>query len=178
VNLRSRKLQFTGGTLIVIALMVMATAAMYVWLAPPTYSAHVRVMIRPASAVAAPVRLQDLPLDSFKEDRNLRIENPRGSSLFEITAFASTPEAAVDLVSKHLREFEANVRSQLKADVSIIELAEANPHPVRPNRKAIFTISGITALNVAFVGVVLFVTGLLQSRRLSGAQATPDQLTA
>ena len=178
VILRSRKLFITGVALILIALLTIGIASLYVWLAPRTYSAQVLLSIQSASPNGAPVRAQDLPLESFKDDRNLRIENPRNSSLFRIVAFASTPDEAVVHANKSARELEANVRSLLKANVSLLEPATANPRPVRPNRKAILTISGVTALNIAFVGSVLFLTALLRRRRVSGTQSAPDQVAA
>jgi hypothetical protein len=54
-----------------------------------------------------------------------------------------------------------------------VEAAESNPRPIRPNSKAILTISGVTALNVAFVGMVFLLMDLLKSRH---ARATPSPL--
>lgn len=165
--LRPRKLLILGGTLIVIALLTMAIASLYVWLAPKTYSAQVMISIQTAPPNAAPIRPENLPLGSLRYDRNIAIEVPRNSSIFTIRAFASTPGAAVEHADKSARELEAQVRRSLKADVSIIESATANPRPVRPKKQAIFASSGLIALNLALVGGVVFLVAWMKARRSS-----------
>ncbi len=160
------------------ALLVFGIALIYVWLAPKTFSARARLSIQPESPNDAPIRLQDLPLESFKQDRYLEIQNFRGSTLFEIIAFASKPDAAASHASQRGRELEEQVRSQLKARVSLIESAEPNPRPVRPNRKAILAISGVSSLNLAVAGVICLLVGFLKNRALLAAPKMSAERTA
>ena len=174
--LRSSKLLVTGVALVVIALLTIGGAFLYIWLAPRTYSAHVKVFIRPVSPNAPAIKLQDLPLGSFKHDRNLYIRTSGRNSLFEIVTFASTPEAAFDRANTCMRELNTNVRSQMNANVSIVEQAAANPRPVRPNPKAIFIISGVTALNLAFTGIIFVLVAFLKSRCPTTVTETSAQM--
>lgn len=86
--------------------------------------------------------------------------------MFIMRAFGPTPDAAVEHVNKSARELEEQVRRSLNASVSIVESATANPHPVRPNRKAIFILSGAAALNLAFLGIVFLLIGWAKARRV------------
>ena len=174
----SRKLSVAGAALVVSALLVFGVALLYVWFAPKTYSAQAMILILPALSNAAPITLKDLPLESFKQDRNLKIENPSGSSVFDVVAFAPTPEAAVTHAHQRVRELREKVRSQLKASASVIQQPEPNPRAVRPNRKAIIAISGVAALNLAVVGVICLLVGFLKNRALSAAPKMPAQTIA
>lgn len=177
VRTRSRKLLVGGAALVVSAILVFGTALLYVWLAPKTYSAHAKVSIERGSHEIA-VRFEDLPLESFKQDRNLIIRTFRNTSLFEIVAFGHTPEAAARHANQRVRELADKVRSQLKAQVYLIEEAEPNPRAVRPNRKAIIAISGVSALNLAVVGVICLLVGFLKNRALSATPKMPAQTIA
>ena len=174
MNLRPRTLSLIGAALVAIALLAFGIALLYVRFAPKTYASSTKVLIRPKSPQAAPIKFDDLPLDLFRHDRNITIMQPLNSSVFEIRALASEPAAAAILANQRTRDLEAAVRTQSKADFSIIEQAVPNPRPVRPASRKILTISGVAALNVGFVGVICLIAGFWKSRRPLTQEVSPQ----
>lgn len=172
--LRPRTLGLTGAALVAFALLVCGTALLYVRLAPKTYAASTKVMIRPKSPQVAPVMFDDLPLDQFKHDRNLIIyAQVKNSSVFEIRTSAPEPTAAAKLANQRTRELEAAVRSQSNAEISIIEEAVPNPTPVSPMSRKILMLLGLAALNAGFIGAMFLLTGFLKRRRSVAQQSLP-----
>src|SRR5712675_968310 len=108
----------------VLAVLVLAGAALYVLFAPKVFSARTTVMIVSTSPQGIPIGLKALPLESFRHDRNLIIQQTKGSSLVEIVGFGSTPDGAAVLANQRAGELGGIVRSQLGAMFSLVAVAE------------------------------------------------------
>jgi len=177
--LRPRTLCLAGATLMAVALLTLGIAALYVWLAPRTYSSSARLIVRSKSPQSPPINFAALPLDIFKHDPNITIiYNPMMTSLFEVKAYARDSNAAAGLANQRAWEFGIAFRSRSKADFSIIQQALPRPLPVRPAGRQILTISGIVALNVGLVGIICLIAGFLKGRRDSVALDASPRVAA
>jgi len=132
-------------------------------------------MIVSTSPQGTPIGLKALPLESFRHDRNLVIQQAKGSSLIDIVGFGSTPEGAAALANQRADELGGIVRSQLQAKFSLVAVAEPNQRPVRPMKQKILAIAAIGSINLGMVGVMCLVVGFLRRRRKLIVEQQPAQ---
>lgn len=175
---RPRTLCLTGAALMAMVPLLAGSVFFYVWLAPKTYTASTKLMVRPKSSQATLSKLNELLRDMSRRDRNLTILiNPGNASLLELKTRASTPTAAVELANQRTQELGEAVRSRADADFSIIVQAAPNLRPVPPVSRATLTTLAVVALNVGLVGIICLVIGLLKSRRPLARETSPPPTT-
>jgi hypothetical protein len=176
VKSRPRKSFIAGVSLIAVALLVMVVAALYVAFAPRVFSSAALVMITFGPPKNRPARLDELPLRSFSQDRNLIISQGRGSAVIKIDAFAAGPETAAVRANQCVSELSKVVRSQMTAQFSILATAVPYSRPVRPAKQKIFVTSAIVALNLAIAGTTCLVVGFFGKRRQPSTEQVPLQV--
>jgi uncharacterized protein involved in exopolysaccharide biosynthesis len=178
LNARAPKLLVTGAVLVASGLLIFGVALLHVSFAPRTYAAQAKLLIQPGLTAPALLKLDNLLREFSRLDHDLRIDKPRSGSVFGITAFALTPEAAATRANQRGRELQEKVRAQTKVQVVLIAEAQPNPRAVRPNTKAILAVSGAAALNLAIVGVFCLLIGFLKGRALLTSPGISSQTLA
>lgn len=178
MNARAPKLLVTGAVLVASGLLIFGVALLHVSFAPRTYAAQAKLLIQPGPTAPALLKLDNLLREFSRLDHDLRIDKPRSGSVFGITAFALTPEAAATRANQRRRELQEKVRAQTKVQVVLIAEAQPNPRAVRPNTKAILAVSGAAALNLAIVGVFCLLIGFLKGRALLTSPGISSQTLA
>jgi hypothetical protein len=162
--MKSRKnVMRVGAALLALALLIFGSAHIYLLLAPKTYAATAKVRLT-RSSNGAPVTLKELPLQMFKDDRNLTITGLGNSSVFELRAFAATPEKALAHANLRLHELMKNASSVLNSRCEVIESAVAIPRAVRPRRSSVLGISSLVAGNLAVAGLGCIAFSLAMGR--------------
>jgi hypothetical protein len=172
-----KKILRVGLALLVLAMLGFGSAQIYLLLAPKTYAATARVRLSNLSN-GAPMAMSELPVHILKDDRNLTITASANTSLFDLHAFAPTPERALAHANLQLRELVKNASSSLNARCEVIQSPVANPHAVRPRRGLVLGISSLVAGNLAIAGLGCIAISLAMGRpglgvRKNLAEANP-----
>jgi uncharacterized protein involved in exopolysaccharide biosynthesis len=168
-----RKSAVAGVLLIAIALLVMASAALYVVFAPRVFSSQATVSIVSAPPQNRPMRIEELPLQSFAHDRNLVLRQARNSALVQVDYFAADPETAATRVNECVQQLREAVQARRQGSFSVLAMAQPNPRPVRPNKQKILSIAAIVSMNLGVAGVTCLIVGFLNKRREISAEQTP-----
>ena len=101
----------------------------------------------------------DLSLEKCREllTRMVRIENPRGSSIISIKVFSDDKVEAATIANQITA-----VHSHTTPGSVVIDRAEPNPVPARPNKKMNITLGSFAGVTSLIIGI-----GLLISSRLA-----------
>lgn len=100
-----------------------------------------------------------LPLDAGALEARLRVSNPRGTQLLEVTARASDADLAARIANTVALAFISSNEAALTSrpgQVSVVEEALAPGAPVSP-RRLVNTMLGVVLLLLASAGVVLVI---------------------
>jgi hypothetical protein len=166
MNKNSRTTWIVGTALSLVALLVFGAALGYVRLAPKIYSGNVTLHLKPRSGDVTQAQIGTAVLGASKQHRDIRIENPRGTSLFKIKAFATSPADANRLAEAQSAAVIKQLKTQLNVDISKVD-SGSSPRPVRPHTQAILTVAAIASLNLAVGGLACLVIGFLKARNAS-----------